>query len=242
MFGFAIVLASIFYLMGKTLNLRTLEIFSTIPFAVPGIVLASGYIAFFSSTRSLWGLMPEAFDLIPIIGNITSFIRETLLFPNSPLEFRFTSFWFIFVIAYSVRRMPYVVQASTAVLRQIHESLEEAAHNLGASSAATLRQVTFPLMASGVLAGGVLTLITSFTEVSTSIMITPINQSFKPIFPFSPLADPLTKGIYDEINRGGAGSLVAGNMGLIQLLVAGIGMAITQKLLGEKTGTAFGGS
>lgn len=96
-------------------------------------------------------------------------------------------------------------------------------------------------MASGVLAGSVLTLITSFTEVSTSIMITPINQSFKPIFPFSPLADPLTKGIYDEINRGGAGSLVAGNMGLIQLLVAGIGMAITQKLLGEKTGTAFGG-
>ena len=186
--------------------------------------------------------MPEAFDLIPILGNITAFIRESFILPGSPLEFRFTSFWFIFVIAYSVRRMPYVVQASTAVLRQIHESLEEAAHNLGASSAATLRQVTLPLMASGILAGGVLTLITSFTEVSTSIMITPINQPFKPIFPFSPLADPLTKGIYDEINRGGAGSMVAGNMGLIQLLVAGIGMAITQKLLGEKTGTAFGGS
>ena len=137
--------------------------------------------------------------------------------------------------------MPYVVQSSTAVLRQIHESLEEVAHNLGASATTTLRRVTFPLMASGVLAGGVLTLITSFTEVSTSIMITPINQPFKPVFPFSPLSDPLTKGIYDEINRGGAGTVPAGVMGLVQLLVAGIGMAITQKLLGEKTGTAFGG-
>jgi len=241
MFGFAFILAIIFFLIGKTLNLRTLEIFSTMPFAVPGVVLASGYISFFVSTSSLWGLLPVEFDLIPVIGIFTSQIRQTLLsVPNSPLELRFTSFWFIFVVSYSVRRMPYAVQSSTAVLRQIHESLEEVAHNLGASATTTLRRVTIPLMSSGVLAGGILTLITSFTEVSTSIMITPINQPFNPFFPFSPSSDPLTKGIYDEINRGGD-IMPAGVMGLIQLLVAAIGMTITQKLLGEKTGTAFGG-
>ena len=201
------------------------------PFAVPGIVLAVGFITFFGSTTSLWGFLPEEFDLLPIIGPFTAMIRNAFYsIPDSPFEMRLTSFWFILIVSYSVRRMPYAVQSSTAVLRQIHESLEEAAHNLGAGAATTLRRVTIPLMASGVLAGGVLTFITSFTEVSTSIMITPINQPFKPLFGFSTLSDPLTKGIYDEIGRGGD-VMPAGFMGLVQLLVAAIGMTITQKLL-----------
>ncbi len=241
MIGFCIFMAAIFFGVGRSLNLRSLEIFSTMPFAVPGIVLAAGYIQFFSSTTSMWGFLPTEFDLLPVIGIITTLIRQPLeSLPNSPLEFRFTSFWFILVISYSMRRMPYAVQSSTAVLRQIHESLEEVAHNLGASTINTLKRITIPLMASGVLAGGILTFITSFTEVSTSIMITPINQPFKPFFPFSPASNPLTKGIYDEITRGGD-MMPAGVMGVVQLLVAGIGMIITQKLLGEKTGTAFGG-
>ena len=241
MVGFCIFMAAIFFGVGRSLNLRSLEIFSTMPFAVPGIVLAAGYIQFFSSTTSMWGFLPTEFDLLPVIGIITTLIRQPLeSLPNSPLEFRFTSFWFILVISYSMRRMPYAVQSSTAVLRQIHESLEEVAHNLGASTINTLKRITIPLMASGVLAGGILTFITSFTEVSTSIMITPINQPFKPFFPFSPASNPLTKGIYDEITRGGD-MMPAGVMGVVQLLVAGIGMIITQKLLGEKTGTAFGG-
>ncbi len=237
----ALIAAVIFFLIGKSLNLRVLEIFSTMPFAVPGIVLASGYITFFSSTSSLWGLIPPELDFIPVIGFFTSIIRDIFLgSANSPLELRFTSFWFIFVVSYTVRRMPYAVLSSTAVLRQIHVSLEEVSQNLGASTITTMKRITFPLMASGVLAGGILTLITSFTEVSTSIMITPINQPFKPLFPFSPTSDPLTKGIYDEINRGGD-VMPAGVMGLVQLFVATVGMIITQKLLGEKTGTAFGG-
>jgi len=239
--GFCILIAVIFFVTGRSLNLRTLEIFSTMPFAVPGIVLAAGYIGFFSSTTSLWGFLPAELDIIPVLGIATSGIRQFLLsFPNNPLEFRFTSFWFILVVSYSMRRMPYAVQSSTAVLRQIHESLEEVAHNLGASVSTTLKRITIPLMASGVLAGGILTFITSFTEVSTSIMITPIHQPFQPIYSASPLSDPLTKGIYDEISRGGD-MMPAGVMGLVQLIVAGIGMTITQKLLGEKTGTAFGG-
>ena len=38
-----------FFIVGKMINVRILEIFSTMPFAVPGIVLAVGYITFFSS-------------------------------------------------------------------------------------------------------------------------------------------------------------------------------------------------
>ncbi len=236
-----IIMTCAFFAVGRTLNLRCLEIFSTMPFAVPGIVLAVGYIFFFSSTTSLWGFLPSELDVIPVIGFFTAAIRNSLLsIPNNPLGFRFTSYWFILVVSYAVRRMPYAVQSSTAVLRQIHKSLEEVAHNLGASTTVTLRRVTIPLMASGVLAGGILSFITSFTEVSTSIMITPVKQPFLPLVPFSNISDPLTKGIYDEIKRGGDVT-PPGVMGLVQLLVAAIGMMITRKLLGEKTGTAFGG-
>ncbi|MFX0049852.1 MAG: ABC transporter permease [Candidatus Hermodarchaeota archaeon] len=241
MIGSTIIIAGIFFVIGRTFNLRCLEIFSTMPFAVPGIVLAIGYLTFFAPIDTFWGFLPPQLDTIPIIGLFTAILRQILLsIANSPLEFRFSEFWFIFVVSYSVRRMPYAVQSSTAVLRQIHESLEEVAYNLGASTASTLRRVTIPLMASGVLAGGVLTFITSFTEVSTSIVITPIKNPFSPIFPFSRKSDPLTKGIYDEISRGGE-VMPAGILGLVQLLVATIGMAITQRLLGERTGTAFGG-
>jgi hypothetical protein len=53
-------------------------------------------------------------------------------------------------------------------------------------------------------------------------------------------SDPLTKGIFEQIRQGG-GLLGAGVLGLVQLAVAAAGMAIVQKLLGERTGSAFGG-
>ncbi|MHA1450229.1 MAG: ABC transporter permease [Candidatus Hodarchaeales archaeon] len=193
MFGSMFIMAILFFVIGRTMNLRCLEMFSTIPFAIPGIVLAFGYISFFGSVESLWGILPPELDAIPIAGIITGAIRGFFLsMPNTPLQMRFTNFWMIFVVSYSMRRMPYAVQASTAVLRQVHHSLEEVAYNLGA----TTRPVTR-------------------------------------------LAAPLTKGIYDEVTRGN--EMTGGILGLIQLLVAAIGMTLTQKLLGEKTGTAFGG-
>jgi len=239
--GSTILFAFIFFIIGQILNLRCLEIFATLPFAVPGIVLAVGYLTFFSQVDSLWGFIPRELENLYVFGPFIAVVRQSFLgIPNNPLEIRFTSYWFIFVISYAVRRMPYAVQSSTAVLRQIHESLEEVAHNLGASTISTLRRITIPLMASGVLAGGILSFITSFTEVSTSIMITPNKPAFSPVLRLSPISDPLTKGIYDEISRGGD-VMPAGFMGLIQLAVATIGMTISQKLLKEKTGTAFGG-
>ena len=42
------------------------------------------------------------------------------------------TFWFMLVIAYAVRRLPYALSAATAAIQQLHVSLEEAAENLGA--------------------------------------------------------------------------------------------------------------
>ena len=237
-----IVFSLIFYAVGKSMNVRCLEFFATMPFAVPGIVLAVGYINFFVNPDSLWALLPSQLDLIPILGFFTSHLRSLFLANssmNNLLTARLTSYWFILVISYTMRRMPYAVLSSVAILRQIHESLEEQAFNLGSSTNYAYRKITIPLMAGGLTAGGLLTFVTSFTEVSTSLLIVPNKSPISPIYPITSESVPLTRAIYDQITRGNQNT--AGVEGLVQLLVAAACMLLVQKILGDKTGTAFGG-
>ncbi len=183
---------------------KFLDIASMTPFAIPGVVIAFGYLYFFRNP-------------LPIV------------------ETRLTNFWFILVLSYSMRRLPYAVRSTHAVLQQIHPALEEAASNLGASGMSKFARITLPLMAPGILAGGTLAFISSFTEVSTSIVI----QPQRALIP-GKHARPITLGIYNEALRGGDVS-IAGALGLIQLIAATIGFIITNKILGARTGVAFGG-
>jgi iron(III) transport system permease protein len=150
-------------------------------------------------------------------------------------NFRLTSFWYILVIAYSMRRLPYTVRSSHAVLKQVHVSLEEAAINLGASRIKTFISITLPLIMPGLVAGAVLIFITSFTEVSTSLILQPI------IGPFGIYARPLTLQILLLAKGGPTAIKVASCLGFIQIIVTSIGLYITNKLLGGKAGLAFGG-
>ncbi len=180
-----------------------LDIISTMPFAIPGIVIGLGYLYMFSQ---------------PIIGN-----------------FRLTSIWYILVIAYSMRRLPYTVRSSHAVLRQVHKSLEEAATNLGASRIKTFISITLPLIGPGLIAGAVLIFVTSFTEVSTSLLLQPL------VGPFGYYARPLTLQILLQAKGGPTAIRVASCLGFIQIIATTIGLYITNKLLGGKAGLAFGG-
>jgi iron(III) transport system permease protein len=197
--------ASIAYLLvrkkfpGKSI----LDIISTMPFAIPGIVIGLGFLYMFSQ---------------PIVGN-----------------FRLTSFWYILVIAYSMRRLPYTVRSSHAVLKQVHVSLEEAATSLGASRIKTFTSITLPLIMPGLMAGAILIFITSFTEVSTSLLLQPI------IGPFGIYARPLTLQILLLAKGGPTAVKVASCLGFIQIIATSVGLYITNKLLGGKAGLAFGG-
>ena len=75
------------------------------------------------------------------------------------------------VIAYAVRRLPYALRSCMAALQQLHVSLEEAAENLGAAKARTIRRIVVPLMAGGILAGFVTSFITAAVELSATIML-----------------------------------------------------------------------
>src|SRR5690625_7134148 len=65
------------------------------------------------------------------------------------------SLW-ILPLAYFIRFVPLVFRNAAASLAQIDPSVEEAAQNLGAGPFRTLRTITFPLMAKGVIAGALL--------------------------------------------------------------------------------------
>jgi iron(III) transport system permease protein len=139
-----ILATAIAYLILRTrLPFRhSLDFMASAALAIPGVVLAIGYL------RTFRGLeMPFTDDLI-------------------------TSSWILLVIAYAVRRLPYALRACMAVLQQLHVSLEEAAENLGATKQRTVRRIVVPLMAGGILAGFVTSFMTAAVELSATIMLT----------------------------------------------------------------------
>lgn len=120
-----------------------LDAIATMPLAIPGVVLAVGYLRVFHG----WD------------------------FPglNGPL----TSSWLILVIAYTMRRLPYTVRACYAALQQVHVSLEESAQNLGANRLRTFIRITLPMVGGGLIAGGLIAFITSCVELASTIMLVP---------------------------------------------------------------------
>ncbi|MCC7046467.1 MAG: iron ABC transporter permease [Alphaproteobacteria bacterium] len=82
-----------------------------------------------------------------------------------------TGGWLILVIAYCVRKLPFNVRASSAIVHQIDPSLEEASINLGRSPLATFMRLTVPLMLGGVVGGMVLTWVTLAAELSSTVVL-----------------------------------------------------------------------
>ena len=144
--GLDVVLgAAIAFLLARSRlwGVNLLDALATLPLAIPGVVLAVGYIRVFHG----WDF--------PGLG--------------APLS----STWIILVIVYTMRRLPYTVRACHAALQQVHVSLEESAQNLGASRLRTFWRVTLPLIGGGLVAGGLLAFVTSCVELSSTIMLVP---------------------------------------------------------------------
>jgi iron(III) transport system permease protein len=143
--GLDVVLGvTIAYLMLRTTlpARRWLDWIATASLAVPGIVLAIGYLRFYKGVTLPGG--------------------DVLL----------TGTWGMIMLAYAVRRLPYALRSCVAALQQLHASLEEAAENLGATPLRTIRRVVVPLMAGGILAGFVTSFITAAVELSATILLT----------------------------------------------------------------------
>lgn len=168
------------------------------PLAVPGLVMAFGYLA----------LSQE--------GKFFSFLVGPTGNP-----------FFLLVIAYCVRRLPYVVRAAVAGLQQSNPALEEAARSLGASPMRMMRRVALPLIGANIAAGAILGFAFSMLEVSDSLILTQQAQHY-----------PITKAIYTLLSTLGNGTELAAALGvwsMVFLSVAIMGAAV----LGGKRGGLF---
>jgi len=169
-----------------------------LPLAVPGLVMAFGYLALSQEGK------PFAF----LVGA-----------GGSP--------FFLLVIAYCIRRLPYVVRAAVAGLQQSNPALEEAARSLGASPMRMVRRVAIPLIGANLAAGAILGFAFAMLEVSDSLILAQQAQHY-----------PITKAIYTLLSTLGNGTELAAALGvwaMVFLSVAIMGAAV----LGGKRGGLF---
>jgi len=164
-----------------------------LPLSVPGIVLAFGYLALSREGKPL----------------------DFLIRDGDP--------FLLMVVAYAMRRLPYVVRAMSAGLMQISPVLEEAAENLGASPRRAFMRVTLPLALPSLVAGGVLAFAFAMLEVSDSMILAQRTVHF-----------PITKAIYTLAGTIGEGPALAAALGVwamafLMILLIGLGLLLGRK-------------
>ncbi len=169
-----------------------------LPLAVPGLVMAFGYLAISQPGRPLAFLDPR---------------RD----PTALL-----------VIAYAVRRLPFVVRSAVAGLGQIARAMEEAAASLGAGAIRTFARVTLPLLGPHLLAGGVFAFALSMLEVSDSLILAQREATH-----------PITRAIYDLFQLLGEGRQLAAALGLWAMAFLIAAVAFARSILGRRLGRIF---
>jgi iron(III) transport system permease protein len=177
---------------------HVLDFLSMLPLAVPGIVLAFGYLAMAQDGRF--------FSFINPVRNPTVLL----------------------IVAYSIRRLPYVVRSAAAGFQQTSVALEEAAENLGCPPTRTVIRITLPLIAANLMAGALLAFAFAMLEVSDSIILAQKTAYF-----------PITKAILELFQLLGDGQFLACALGTWAMVFLGTMIAGVSLLLGKRLGAIF---
>lgn len=113
----------------------------SLPYGIPGTVIALSFIICFNTPTLFTAFMPIA-----------------------------GTFW-ILPLAYSVRNLPVITQSSIAGFNSFDPSLEEASSTLGASGTKTFRKIILPLVIPSILSGSMLVFINSVGEFVSTILL-----------------------------------------------------------------------
>lgn len=187
-------------------NYRT--IFSKNPYVIPNtylyglcaitlVVVFGVLIAYLAvRRRSVITSTVDTLTMLPYIipGSVLG-ISFLYAFAKPPLALTGTAA--IIIISLAVRRMPYTIRSSTAIISQISPSIEEAAVSLGASELRSFGEVTLPMMMSGVISGAIMSWVTVISELSSSIML------------YRASTQTLTVAVYTEVIRDCFGNAAA---------------------------------
>ena len=139
-------------------------------------------------------------------------------FAKPPLALTGTAI--IIIISLTVRRLPYTIRSSTAIIGQISPSIEEASVSLGASELRSFGEITVPMMLPGVLSGAIMSWVTLISELSSSIMLYRANTQ------------TLTVSIYTEVIRDCFGNAAA--YSTVLTITSVISLLLFFKLTGRK--------
>lgn len=186
---------------------HVLDALCMMPLAVPGLVMAFGYVAM--TLRWPFGRDGPLGELVSVVS----------AHPN-PMP--------LLVVAYAVRRLPYIVRSTVAGLEQTSGELEEAAVNLGASRLTAVRRVIVPLIMANLIAGGLLVFSFSMLEVSDSLILAQQPRHY-----------PITKAIFAFSERLGDGPAIASAMGVWGMALLGVTLLAASILLGKRLGAIF---
>jgi iron(III) transport system permease protein len=209
LFNLFLGIAIAFVVVRSDLRLRgVLDTLAMLPLAVPGIVMAFGYLAISSNLAK-----------IPAVKD-SPFLKTLFDVQTNPTLF--------LVVAYSIRRLPYMVRSAVAGLQQTSVTLEEASQNLGASSLTTIKRITVPLIFANLIAGAMLAFAFSMLEVSDSLMLAQRQDYW-----------PITKTIYELFQLIGTGKYIASALGVWAMLFLGVTILGASLILGKKLGAIF---
>jgi len=177
---------------------QVLDLLSMLPLAVPGLVLAFGYLAMAQEGRFFSFLNP---------------VRDPTI---------------LLIIAYSVRRLPYVVRSAAAGFQQTSVTLEEAAQTLGSPPLKATFRITLPLITANLIAGGLLAFAFAMLEVSDSLILAQKSYYY-----------PITKAIMELFQLLGDGKFIASALGVWAMVFLGVTIVGLGLLLGKKLGALF---
>ena len=172
------------------------------------VVLLAVLIAYLSVRRrnTLTGTV-DTLSMVPYIipGTVVG-IALAGAFNRHPISLTGTTF--IMVMALIIRRLPYTIRSSVAILHQIPITIEEAALSLGSTKMKTFFRITMPMMSSGIVAGAIMSWVTMISELSTAMIL------------YTGRTQTLTVAIYTQIIRGnyGIASAMAGLLTIITVI------------------------
>jgi len=138
---------------------------------------------------------------------------------NEP-PFVLTGTALILVLAYFIRRLPFSVRSSVAMLHQISRDTEDASVNLGASPSRTFVKITVPMVAMAILSGALLTWSNTIRELSATLIL----QSGPTV--------TMSVEIFNEVVNANFG--LASALGTILILLTFCPLIILFRMLGKR--------
>jgi iron(III) transport system permease protein len=159
----------------------------------------------------------DTMTMVPyVVPGLIIGIALITAFSQPPLVL--TGTFAVMVLALAIRRLPYSVRSTTALMYQFSPSIEEAAVSLGASKFRTLVQVIVPALAPGIVSGAVLSWVTIITELSTTLFL------------YNTSTQTLSLGIYAQVIRGQLGTAAA--LSTILLILTMLSLCLLLRLSG----------